>query len=339
MTVRVGLAGLGFMGSMHFTGYRGVDNADVVAVCDVEADRLTPDWCGPGGNIDRGQGLGIGGIDTFTDYSQMLAQAEIDMVDLCTPTFTHASLAVQALQAGKHVFCEKPMALDSGQCRRMVDAADRTGKLLAIGHVLRFWPEYLAMKDMIAKSAYGKLKVGRFFRHGGVPSWSWHNWMLDSKRGGLAAWDMHVHDTDTVQWLFGTPGTVCTHAHLEEEGGANYIFTQFLYDDGMTIVSEGSWLPGDVPFSMGAMLTFEHATVRFSTAESPTLMVYPSDGEPTAPEVAHADGYVEELKYFVNCVETGAKPDRCPPEASARSIAILEAEFLSARSGKLVKVK
>jgi len=339
MAVRVGLAGLGFMGSMHFTGYKNIDNAEVVAVCDVEADRLKPDWAGPGGNIDRGQSLGITGVATFTDFDRMLAEADIDMVDLCTPTFTHAPMTIAALAAGKHVFCEKPMALNYKESQDMVAAANKAGKFLTIGHVLRFWPEYLVMKEMIDTGKYGRLKVGRFFRHGGEPPWSWHNWMLDPARGGLAAWDMHVHDTDTVQWLFGEPKTVSAHAHLEEAGGANYIFAQFLYDDGMTIVGEGSWLPGNFPFSMGAMLMFEKATVRFSTAESPTLMVYPREGQPSAPEVAQVDGYVEELKYFVNCVEKGAKPDRCPPEQAARSIAILEAELASARSGKPVKVK
>jgi len=338
MTVRVGLAGLGFMGGMHFNGFAQVDGAEVVAVCDVESRRLQADWGGADGNIDRGAALDLTGVATFTSLTDLLAGAEVDMVDLCVPTFEHASLSIEALRAGKDVFCEKPMALDSAAAREVCQTVEQTGRLFMTGHTLRFWPEYELIKEMVESGRYGALLWAKFYRSGGAPVWSWDGWMTDAPRSGGAALDLHIHDTDTVQWIFGKPPAVTSRGWVGPDGGVEYICTQYAYEGGPTIFAEGGWLPGAYPFSMGATLVFEKAGVDYHSGKQPTLTVYPRQGEPESPDVPEAAGYVNEMQYFIDCIRSETAPSRITPEASADAVAIIEAEIESVKTGQPVAV-
>jgi len=338
MSIRVGLAGLGFMGSMHFTGLRRIEGVEVAAVCDVDPRRLRTDWTGSAGNIDRGQRLDLAGVRTFGSLKELLAGCEVDVVDICAPTFQHAPLSLEALRAGKHVFCEKPMALTSRDACQVEREAAKAGKLLMIGHVLRFHPQYHMMKEMIDSQRFGRLLWAKFFRSGGAPIWSWDGWMTDAARSGAAALDLHIHDTDTVLWFFGMPRAVTSHGPVGPDGGVNYIFTEYHCDNGARIFGEGGWLAGPYPFSMGATLAFESAAVEYHSAKSPALTVYPHKGQPEHPTIPEAEGYVDELRYFIDCLRQGRPIDRVPPKSSAQSVAIVEAEIASVRAGKTVSL-
>jgi predicted dehydrogenase len=343
MAIRVGVVGLGMMGTTHFRGYQEIDAAQVAAVCDVSGKKLSGDWAEAAGNIDTGAAAAqdLSALKTYGDYAEFLADGDIDLVDLCVPTFQHADMTIQALEAGKHVFCEKPMARTSAMARQMVETAETCDRLLAVGHVLRFWPEYLILKEMIDDRRYGAVRSAVLTRLSPRPQWSWDNWILDEGRSGGAPLDLHIHDADTVQWFFGRPATVTASGTFEGNAISHIVARYAWGDDSPLVVAEGGWdYPQPFPFRMAASLVFEKAAVEFSTLNSPTLAVYEEgDPEPVHPDVPAHDGYTEELRYFVECVASGTKPERIDPAAAVRAIAIVEAEMESARTGKPVDVQ
>ncbi|MFO8012637.1 MAG: Gfo/Idh/MocA family oxidoreductase [Phycisphaerae bacterium] len=341
MAVNVAVVGLGMMGTTHFRGYQEIPEARVVAVCDVSGKKLSGDWSEAAGNIDTGSAArqDLSALRPYEDVDALLADDEVDLVDLCVPTFQHADFTVRALEAGKHVMCEKPMGRTSDECERMIAAAEQAGRVLAVGHVLRFWPEYILIKDMIDDGRYGKVTSATFTRLSPRPGWTWEDWILDESRSGGAPLDLHIHDADTVQWFFGRPERVRA-VGTEEAKGMGHIVATYHWPDGPAVVAEGGWdYPAAFPFRMEASLVFEKAAVAFSTMTSPTLAVYEEGAEePVHPDVPAADGYTEELRYVVGCVDRGEAPARLPVEEAASAVALVEAEVQAARSGEAVTV-
>ena len=344
MPVRVAVAGLGMMGTTHFKSYREIPEAELVAICDVEGRKLAGDWSGAAGNIDTGaaQKTDLSGIRTYSDFGELLGDDSVDVVDICLPTFLHADMAIRALAAGKHVVCEKPMARTARDARRMAAAAKRHGRFLAVAHVLRFWPEYLAMKEMMDSGRYGRVRSAYFGRFSARPMWSWENWLQDAKRSGSAVLDLHVHDADMVQWFFGRPAKVTARATFDADGGASHILGIFQYGKrGPMVVAEGGWdFPPSFPFRMSARVVFESAAVEFNSLRTPTLAVHDAKtGKAEYPAVPAVSGYTEELRYFIGCIAAGRPPERIKPADAAASVAIVEAEVKSAATGRPVAVR
>jgi len=339
MAVNVAVVGLGMMGTTHFRGYQEIPEARVVAVCDVSGKKLSGDWAEAAGNIDTGAAgrQDLSSLKTYSDLTDLLADDSVDLVDLCVPTFQHADFTVRALEAGKHVMCEKPMGRTGEECSRMIQAAEAAGRVLAVGHVLRFWPEYVLLKEMIDDGRYGKVTSAMLTRLSPRPGWTWENWILDESHSGGAPMDLHIHDADTVQWFFGRPARV-TAVGAEEAKAMGHIVATYHWPDGPAVAAEGGWdYPAAFPFRMEAGLVFEKAAVAFSTMTSPTLAVWEEGAEePVHPDVPAADGYTEELRYVIGCVDRGEAPERLPAEEAASAVALVEAEVQAARSGEAV---
>ena len=172
------------------------------------------------------------------------------------------------------------MALTTADCDRMIEAAEKSGKVLQIGHCVRFWPEYAKAKELVDSGAYGKVIAAMFQRLGSPPSWSLDNWFTDEQRSGGMALDLHIHDTDFVQYLFGVPKAVCSHGAKSSQGPLIHIVTQYLYGDDQVITAEGGWgmAPG-FGFEMSFNLVMEKATVVYDLTRDPALRVCPVDGE------------------------------------------------------------
>ncbi|MHC4983515.1 MAG: Gfo/Idh/MocA family protein, partial [Planctomycetota bacterium] len=265
MAVKVGIVGLGFMGTTHFASYKEISGAEVVAVCDLQAEKLAGDWLEVERNIDTGAPVraDLSRIEKFTDFGEMLEHADADVIDVCVPTFLHADFAVRAINAGKHVFAEKPMAIDLSQCRQMIGAAEAADRFLMVGMVLRFWPDYIMIKEMIDSGRYGRVRSAVLRRLGSMPGSPWY---ADSALSGQAALDLHLHDVDTIQWFFGVPASVNARGALEPDGGVAHIITCYEFENIPAVVAEGGWLTRPFPFSMSATVMFESATVDFNTA-------------------------------------------------------------------------
>src|SRR3954468_13735531 len=158
--VNIGICGIGFMGMIHYLAARGLTGGRVTALCSRDPKKLAGDWTGIQGNfVPRGTQMDLSGHALHSDIADLLADPRVDLVDLCVPNDEHARLAIRALEAGKHVLVEKPIALTTADAEVMVAAAGSRGKLLMVAHVLPFFPEFGFAREAIASGRYGALQA------------------------------------------------------------------------------------------------------------------------------------------------------------------------------------
>ena len=337
--LRIGIVGLGFMGKMHFRCYNSLNNVEIIAICDADTSRLQ-DTSGVAGNISGAEDdLDLRNIALYSDLSKMLAEGELDALSIASPTFLHASQTIEALNAGVHVFCEKPMALNSGDCREMAEVAKQSGKTLQIGHCIRFWPEYVQAKEIIDSQKYGKVLAATFQRLSLTPTWSWDNCFLDGERSGGAMLDLHIHDADYVHYVFGMPKEVFSRGVMGPSGEFDHTVTQYLYGSDCVITAEGGWImaPG-FGFEMSFKIMLEKATLVYSSAQEPTFRTFPIDGETIIPEIPSGDGYSFEIQHFVDILSGKVVPSIITPEQSGDSVKIIEAEKESIRNNDKISL-
>jgi len=337
--LKVGIVGFGFMGRTHYQRWKKVEGAKIVAICDVNPN-IEEDTKKAVGNIgDTSEQVDFGSLKVYTDFDEMLAKEKLDAVSITLPTFLHPDNSIKALSAGVNVMCEKPMALNSKECARMITEAERSGKVLQIGHCVRFWPEYAKAKEIIDSGEYGKVIAGTFQRLGSAPTWSIDNWFLDEQRSGGVALDLHIHDTDFVQYLFGMPKAVCSVGAKDPSGGLLHISTQYLYDNDTAITAEGGWaMMPSFGFEMSFNIVLEKATLVYDLTREPAFKVCPAEGDAFTPEVEEGDGWFLEIAHFAKAV-SGAKVEEITTLAqSMNSVKIVEAEKQSASRGKRISV-
>ena len=337
--LRVGVVGFGFMGRMHFRCWDARDDVQVVAVCDANPN-IKEDTQRAVGNIDgAASAIDFTGIEVFTDFDTMIENAQLDAISLTLPTYLHTEFTGRALSRGVNVLCEKPMALTTADCERMIEMADKSGKILQIGHCLRFWPEYVKAKEIVDSGEYGKVVAAMFQRLGSPPGWSLDNWFVDEQRSGGVALDLHIHDTDYVQYLLGMPQAVCSHAAKGAQGQLIHIVTQYVYGDDQVITAEGGWgmMPG-FGFEMSFNLVMEKATIVYDLTREPALRVCPAEGEVFTPEVAPDDGYVRQIDHFARAAQGQKVPEVITLAQSRNSVKIVEAERRSIEAHEPVKV-
>jgi predicted dehydrogenase len=337
--VRTGIIGMGGMGHMHFGVHVENPDVEVVALADIEEERLQPGESTEEINV----GGGSARIDPerhslYTDPDELIADEEVELVDICLPTFLHAEYVIKALQAGKNVLCEKPMAMNSDECRRMVAAAEEAEGQLMIAQCIRFWPEYAYLKETVESGRLGRLLSADFWRGGPAPDWSWQEWLKDSNRSGGAILDLHVHDVDFVHYLLGRPLGVCSTGAVGFTGGYDMVNTLYRYEDTITVhIGAAMGIPPAAGFEMKFSAAFEKGVVTYSSTSSPGLTEFTDSGS-VHPEVGETDGYHEEIAYFVKCIENNERAAACTPESAAFSIELTEAEIESIESGEMVRM-
>jgi len=340
MMLRVGVVGMGFIGQVHAKGYQTTEGATLAAVCDADEAKLKPKNEAAGDIAGLGTPLDLTGVQLYTDFDRMVDEANLDAVSIALPTPMHADFTIKALEAGLGVLCEKPMALDVSQCEEMIAAAQSSGKILQIAHCIRFWPQYAMTKEIIDSGKYGKVKAATFRRVGALPGWSHDSWLLDPSQSGGALVDLHIHDSDYVQYVFGMPKSVYTRATNGAGGDFDHIVTQYIYDDNLVVAAEGSWLmsPG-FGFEMSFCIILEKATIIFDNTREPTFRVCPFDGDVFTPEVETGDGWGLQIVHFVKAVSGQRVPQITTPADSLNSVKLVQAERQSAQTGKEVAIE
>jgi len=330
--LKVGLVGIGFMGRGHLDNYIRLESegfpVKLTAICDIDSEKFQGKTVK--GNIDVGTGkYDFSKYNLYTDLDEMLEKEELDYLDIALPTYLHAEATIKALNKGIHVLCEKPMALTSEECKKMIEAAEKNNKKLMIAQCLRFWPAYETLKEYVESGKFGKALGGYFFRGGGTPRWSYDNWLLDKNRSGGCLLDQHIHDVDMINWLFGVPQSVSTLARNVIPGsGYDIVSTNYIYEDGLVINAQDDWtLEGDYGFEMLFRVNFEKGNLIF---EKGVLKINPNDGKGFIPELPKEDGYYREIKYFVNAIINDTPIITAAPESTMNTIKIAEAEKRSA---------
>jgi len=338
--LRIGIAGLGFMGRMHYKCYKALENARVVAVCDLNPN-IEEDTKRAIGNIGEAEeAIDFNSLQLYTDYEKMLKEAKLDAVSITLPTYLHADFSIKALQAGLNVLCEKPMALNVQDCERMIAQANRSGKVLQIGHCVRFWPEYAKAKEIIDSGKYGKVIAATFQRLGAAPAWSADNWFMNEERSGGVALDLHIHDTDFVQYIFGLPRAVSSLGAKGPGGELLHIATQYLYDDDKAVIAEGSWaMTPSFGFEMSFNIALETATIVYDLTRQPSFKICPAEGQSITAEVEKSDGWFVEIAHFVKTISGQKVEPITTLEQSLNSVKIVEAEKESIRKRQKVSIR
>jgi len=323
MQLKVALVGLGFMGRMHASVYETLSNAEVVAIVDKHVEKV------------EGRKA-----PTFATLEEALAAVEIDAVDICLPTDLHAEFTVKAANAGKHILCEKPMALSLNEADQMIAAAEANNVRLMIAHCIRFWPEYAYVTDLQKTEKLGKLLSINLTRYGEFPSWGDENWLADEKRAGGGALDMHIHDTDYALGLLGEPAEMKAFGTIDERG-ASQMFTTMRFADGAIAHLEGGWnLPPKTPFKMAFRAIFEKGA---AIMDGGPLTIYSHDADPLVPEfpkmeaagggnISDMGGYYHEIKYFVDRVQSGEPFEVTNAASSRRTLEVTLDEIRQAKA-------
>ena len=338
--LRIGIIGMGFMGKTHYLTYEQVPGVQVVAIADADPRRAAGDLSGGWGNIeaDKGNQLPMDRIRGTTDHRELLSWADVDAVDICLPTPTHVSIAPEALAAGKHVVCEKPLARTSADARLIADAAAAHPHLVFMPAMcMRFWAEWEWLKRAVDDGRYGKVRSATFRRVGSIPA----GWYRDGGASGGALLDLHIHDTDFIYHLFGKPRAVFSRGYAGSSGEVDHLVTQYVYDTGPALVSaEGSWTQAEgFGFSMRYTVNFERATADFDLfrKDHPLMLAHEGKNEPV--ETEKHNGYVGELSYFLECVRTKTQPARVTAQDGVNGLLIAEAERRSVGSGRIEVVE
>jgi 1,5-anhydro-D-fructose reductase (1,5-anhydro-D-mannitol-forming) len=340
--IGVGLVGVGFMGKMHFGVHQSSGKSRIVALCDIDENKLKGDWSAIGGNINdpSAKNIDLTGIKTYTNLDEMLSDPAVELVDITLPTYLHAENVIRALKAGKHVLCEKPISLTLEEAGDILKAARTAKGKLMVAHCIRWWPEYALVREMIRNETYGPVFSAVFRRISATPTWGWKNWLQDASKSGGACIDLHIHDIDYIDYIFGRPQAVSSFGITKTSGGMDHIITSYHYDvENLLVVAEGNWVghPG-TPFEMMFQITCEKATIQYTSAREKTLAVYPKGGGVEYPKFEPGDGYHNEIHYFLDCIEKNVTPSVVTPAEAREALAVALAEIQSAETGKTVPV-
>jgi predicted dehydrogenase len=339
--VRIGIVGLGFMGMIHYLAARRLRNARVSAVCSRDPKKLAGDWRGIRGNFGPpGEQMDLGDAHRHATLDALLADPEVDLVDICAPTQQHAEKAIAALKAGKHVLVEKPIALRPTDADAMLAAARAAGRLLMVAHVLPFFPEFAFAAEAVRSGRHGGLLGSHFKRVIARPDWSAA--VADAAVTGGPALDLHIHDTHFIGLLTGVPGRVSSTGVLEGDS-VTYLTTHYLYGPGGPAVSCSSGalaMPGR-PFVHGYELYLERATLVYESGTAP-LTVLTADGKAEQPQLPGGGdpitAFTAELQAACDGVAAGRAPDLLSGQLARDALVLCHRECESVRTGRSVAV-
>lgn len=338
-TIGVGVIGMGFMGATHIKAYQAAA-ADgfacaLVAVSDPNPQRLTGAPAG-GGNIgpaisDRLFDPAV--VRGYERADDLLADAAVSLVSICTPTDTHVDLAIAALKAGKHVLLEKPVALAPTDVARLAAAAHDAKTLCMPAMCMRFWPGWTFLREAHRDGRFGSLRALSMHRLGSGPTWS-KDFYKDVSRSGGALVDQHIHDTDFVVHLLGAPAAV------RSSGGPMHL--QTIYDfpamPGVSVSAEGSWaMDPAFGYRMRYLAAFERATVEFDLVSTPTVTVY-AEGSKSHPALPPGTGYDGQVRHLLKAIASGSRSLDATIDEAVTVAKVLEAESRSTHSRSAVSV-
>ena len=329
----VAVLGAGFMGETHARAFAKIPEARIIGISSRSADKA----------VALAQAVGA---EPFTDALALLHDPRVDAVSITLPTHVHAEFAIAALRAGKHVLVEKPLALTLAECDAMIAAAATAKRILMVAHVLRFWPEYMAIADLLQRGELGKPLTATAIRLCTPPTWG--EWFKYPEWTGGAVLDFHIHDLDVLNWLFGAPTRLFSRGQRGAHGGWDAALTVLDYN-GVACIAEGNALmPNSYPFTMLLRVLCERGAVEYTLRASgeqvdsadggASLMVYRNGAAPARLPIAPGDGYDNECAAFVESVRAGVQPIHGTPAQARLAVQTALAARQSIESGETIVI-
>jgi predicted dehydrogenase len=339
--IGIAILGAGFMGQTHAGAWKALDGrVRVEVVASRTAERAA--------SVAAAAGSG----DVASDLQAAIDDPRIDLVDICLPTPLHRATAEAAFKAGKHVLLEKPLALTREDGEAILDAADRSGRTLLVGLVLRHWPEYQRLHELAAEGAIGTVRTASALRLS--PPADWADWFIDQGQSGGVAVDLMVHDFDQLNALLGPATTV--HAQCVRKGphGApQHVVAVTSHPGGAGLAEGGMMLPASYPFTSGLRVLGDAGVLEYPFAAGPAvdggniggvdqeanrLRLHPAEGAASLVEVESADPWHRQAAYLADCLEAGRAPELGTGEQALAALRVSLAANRSLESGNVEEV-
>ena len=300
--LKVGIIGLGSMGSTHLDIYLKIKEVEVTAIADSIQSRLDGSSKAEGNISGQAEG-GVTGLSAikYLDGMELIENPDIDIVDICVGTDLHFTFVEAALSKGKHVLVEKPLARTYDEAKKIIQLAEQSSKYVMSAMCLRYWPAWVFLKEAIDSNAYGKCLSLNFKRQTSFPGGAFYS---DHNQCGGALLDLHVHDTDFVNYCLGLPEAVFSQGYKGASGGIDHIATHYIYnqsDLSPLVSSEGSWtMQEGYGFNMSYTANFENGTLSYLLEQDETLKLFRSGSEPESINLKEGMGYEFEIRTFVD---------------------------------------
>ena len=317
--IRIAIVGTGGMGTVHYNNYAVIEGCKVAALVGItdQSVESSKTW----------------GVPLFESITAMAQAVEVDVVDVCSPTFLHKQHVLEGLNLGKHVITEKPVALHKADAVEMFDLATARGKLLLVAQVLQFTKEIEVLRELISSGVYGKPLDAHFERLSACPRWVQNGWLFDKDKSGLLPFDLHIHDLDAIVSLFGKPQsfsyTSC--GNNEKTYKEHY---RFLYHySHMNVAAEAAWFNADFPFTARWRVYFENAVVvndgahvtAYQFDHSPKVFDTEDDIKiPTGINLPPTGMFFRELSHFMDCIRKGVPSEQVSREQVLTVVELLE---------------
>ncbi|HEU5014194.1 MAG TPA: Gfo/Idh/MocA family oxidoreductase [Roseiflexaceae bacterium] len=328
--MKVGIAGAGFMGTAHAAGWAATDATIAGFLTDRSgsAQKLASQY----------------GARVYPGYDALLA--DVDVVDICTPTHTHAELALMAAKAGKHIVCEKPLARTVAEAQQVVAACAQAGVTLLVAHVLRFSPEYALAKARVDANEIGRPAALRLARGSYQPQKPAGNWFLDEEKSGGIMLDFMIHDLDYARWIAGEVESVFAKSIGTTAPGApvDHAMALLKHRSGAMTHVAASWAYPPPTFRTSLEIAGDAGLIAFTSPSTEPIEALLRVESATVSDVALPDSalsespYTAQIKSFYETLAHAAPP-RVTPQDGLAAVQIALAAIESARTGKAVFLK
>jgi predicted dehydrogenase len=321
--LRAGVAGAGFVGRAHVNAYAAIEGVRVVAVADPV--------------VEKAQRLAarVGAV-ALSDFDELL-EAGLDVITIGTPSATHATLAIRALEAGLHVLCEKPIARTLADARRIVAAAEEAAGILMVGHVCRYEPDHRRAKDSIEAGDLGTVRMVSHTMTTSVPGWSEVGWLADTEQSGGPLVDLGVHSFDFISWAVGSPAVRVHAVGADTDAGpATYVLATIRYANGAMGLVEASWAhPVSHGFKVSTEIIGTDGRVSWDYDQIAGGVIHFASRDSVVLDPLSDRGFRSELAGFTHAVRTGA-PSPVPAGDGFTALRTALAAAESVRTGESI---
>ncbi|RXZ82476.1 gfo/Idh/MocA family oxidoreductase [Paenibacillaceae bacterium] len=325
--MKAAVVGCGGMGRVHARSYAGMKDVELVAVCDLI--------------IEKADEVALAtGATAFQSLDDLLASVQIDVISITVPSYLHKDLVVKAAAAGVHVICEKPSALTLADTEEMMAACETNQVSLFIGHVVRFFPEYVQMKEAIDRGELGQVGIAHAKRAGSHPGDIIPWFKEDEKSGGVIV-DLMIHDIDFMRWAIGEVKSVYALRRCDDQ--MDYALVTLIFENGAAANLESYWgYPGS--FHTSAEIAGDRGIVRANSQKTATLQIVKRAVDTEGGRFVEVPGspgfrnpYEIELGHFIDCIRAGHSP-RVTATDAYKALEIALAAMESVRTGKAVEL-
>lgn len=329
--MNIGILGSGNMGATHARAFAKLPDVHVAAISSrtlAKAEALAKEV----------------GARATTDDMAIIDDPSVEVISNTLPTPLHPKFTIAALKAGKPVLLEKPFGLIVGDCDEIMAVARQSPAIFMIAHVLRFWPEYVALVDFVKSGALGRPLSAVAARLSVAPTWA--SWFREPELSGGAVLDLSVHDFDALNWVLGQPKSVYARGHEASPNLWNHMLAIVDYGASQGSVEGSQFMPKDYPFTATFKVLCENGVVEYVSRAGGTRVDMPGNTSLTVYEVGrsygleakHEDGYEAQAAYFIDCVRNKRQPMLGTPVQARLAVQLSNAARQSMETGKIVSL-